>query len=253
MQLSFGSIISFVAGAVVCAAVIGGGISTGSDEPAADSAPQDTTIQPAQQSPHKENVRSLERRTAVRADRSKQLPSHETVECCLKVAEDIDRNLADKLRQQHKINPDAFAVQLQYQGQRLLDLCELRSNDPALYSSKLLEMQYDAKINQIGLQLCKAADAGNEQLVVEYESELFGTLKMQLVFEIKSRGEFLLRLQEEVERLRAELDVMGSQFDTTVKTRLAEIKDCTLPLRPSWQQHSRAVVPVDEPIVIPAE
>lgn len=249
MHLSSGSIISFVAGAVVCAAVIGTS-RFGIYESQMEMTPE-TSISAAQQNPT--NAQAMRRRAAVANAERAGLPNHEKVECCLKVAEDIDSTLAAKLRQQQERNPDAFAAQLKYQGQRLMDLCDLRSSDPALYSAKLLEMQYDARIIELAAQLCQAADQGNEKRVVEFEQQLLQTLQLQLGFEIKARAEFLLRLEQEVERLRAELDTMGSQYNTTVQTRLAELKACSMPLRPSWQQQSRAVVPVADDSRPPAE
>lgn len=255
MRLSIGYLISFAAGAVVVAAVLQSGAGAPPQLQAETEAIQLAQRSEPQQKKPPVHVRADQR---VRADQlaagnAARLPTHETVECCLKVAEDIDRHLAAKLREQREQNPQAFAAQLRHSGQRLLDLCELRSRDPALYDAKLTEMKYDVRVVELGTELCKAVDANNEKRVVQVEEELRANIRMQLVFEIKSRAEFLIKLQEEVERIRAELDAMGSQFETTVETRLAELQDCHNPRRPSWQQRERTVVPVTDATDIPEE
>lgn len=180
-------------------------------------------------------------------------PDHATIECCLKVAEDIDTVMANRLREQQSQNPTVFAQQLQNNGQRLMELCALRQADPGLYSIKLQEMKVESQVLRVGRELCKALQHNDAQVCANLEGELRSALQTQLVYEIKSRGDFLLALRERTQDLTDDLDHMAKQFPQTVEQRLREMKACRDPNNPRWQQPEVWKEGIEAEPVIPAE
>lgn len=267
MRLTTSHFISFAAGAALCALLIHNGtgnhstseenslnermapieetadslndtFSAAGDDGAPGAVDAMFAVRALQQQPGTggENARAPRVLQATPAKRgSAQLSGTETVECCLKVAEDIDSTMAKRLRDQQSQNPQVFAQQLQMNGQRLMELCALRQADRGLYEVKLQEMKIEAQVLRVGRDLCEAVESNDKDRCAKLEEELRGALQMQLVYEIKSRAEFLMELREHVDKLTKQLDTMGNQFKETVDHRLHQMKSCDDPNNPHWE------------------
>jgi len=226
MRQLYGIIISFTAGALTCAALLPTTQPmTGNVESAQRAAPQ--PIAALQQGPN-----GSDRATKTHVHAGRRALSEDTVSCCLEVAADIEPGLAKRLKAQQVSDPEEFAKQLQIKGRRLIELCELRSEDPTLYDMKLNEMQWAQRVDRLGRELRQSMNSGNEQRVLKMEDQLRAALRAHLALEIGIRGDVVRKLEEHLHRLRAELDAMVEQFDQTVETRLHMIKNNQWPPRP---------------------
>ncbi len=157
---------------------------------------------------------------------------------CLEIAHMIDPDMADRLEHLHNSDPAKFRVLLASSGRRLLSLAELRSRDPKLFSIKMQEMKTDMRVLEVGRDLRRAVERGDETAIAAIEAELSSLLHMQFAFTVASRAEYVLRLEEHVEQLKKEIDEMVTNMESFIVKRLDEIKCGEAPVQPSWQRFS---------------
>lgn len=246
MARLFGTLISFSAGALVSAAALHHAQSPDATD---RTSPQPAIV--AQQSgtsaPESDRDKTPARnalQTASKAARAQGgTLTEDTVECCLKVAEDIEPGLAKRLKAQQINDPEQFARQLRMNAQRLLDLCELRSQDPTLYDLKLQQMKFAEQVARLGRELRHALNNGNEQVVIKLEDELRKMLRAQVFMDVAIRSQVLSKLEAHVREERARLDAMMNQIDATIDTRLEMIRNNEWPPTQGPVASEGAVIP----------
>jgi hypothetical protein len=145
----------------------------------------------------------------------------EQIERVLQVAEEIDSDMASRLRTVCDRDPDEFHRVMRQSGRRLLGLAELKHDDPDLYQIKLAEMRIEAQVDASAAQLVDAIRSGRD--VAEYEEDLRRWVRMQVLHSIRARGHYILRLKEHMERLEQELELEAQNFDKTVERRFQDI------------------------------
>ncbi len=150
--------------------------------------------------------------------------SPEMVKECLAVAAEIDPQLAVDLRGLRSRNTEAFEKQLRL-SRRLFAMVELKRRDPAAYRSKLVELNVDAEINRLAEAVRAARRTGQDKDAELLTGELRGQVIRQQVFNIKSREEYLCRLQELTQRVESELglETDSAAFDRNVEERLIQL------------------------------
>lgn len=142
------------------------------------------------------------------------------VDACLDVAEQIDPQLASRLRHLCAEDQDAFERVMRSYGRRLVGLVDLRDRDPELFESKLNELRIESQVNRAVQQLREAQRQGSEGNVEELTGKLRVLLQMQVAYSIKARGDYIRRLEQHIEALREELERDITDFDDAVDRRL---------------------------------
>jgi len=149
--------------------------------------------------------------------------SPEQINELIDIARQIDERLARRLRQACDADPDEFVRLLQESGRRVIALAQLKERDPRLYQLKLSEWHSEAEINRKSMQLAAAIRAEDDARISSLQEELTQNVRIHAALTLASRGEYLRRLKEHVERLQDELDRDASNLEETVEQRLSEV------------------------------
>ncbi|MHC4947653.1 MAG: hypothetical protein ACYTG1_05260 [Planctomycetota bacterium] len=145
------------------------------------------------------------------------------IDQCLAVAEDLDPATAQRLRALCDEDQEAFERIMRVRGRRLLGLAQLRERDPKLYQAKLGELRISMQVTRMARQVREAQRLGSEVKAEELESQLRGLIRIQVALSLKARGDYIRRLEEHIEALRAQLEADARQFDETVEKRLEQV------------------------------
>lgn len=137
------------------------------------------------------------------------------------VACEIDPDRCAALRKLNQRNPAELQRRLQDEqiGRRLLGMVQLKDRDPQLYQAKLSEITHAVQVNKVAASLHEAVRKGDDAEAEQLRAQLRTVLQMQLLMSIKTRGEYLCRLEDEIQRLRAELEHEGANFHATIEAR----------------------------------
>ena len=165
--------------------------------------------------------------------------SQEMIDRCLDVAHDIDPDLASQLAQKRQKNPDEFesTVQRGQVGRRLQSMVQLKVRDPDLYRLKISEMTQTLQINRVAAKLQQAMQSSDLREAEALKNQLRQLLQIQLAMSLKSRAEYLCRIEEQVQRLREEIDHDAANFRTIVEARIQQV------LQQPHQTDAAAVIP----------
>ncbi len=147
----------------------------------------------------------------------------ERIEQWLLVAEDIDPDKGRQLREMCHHDPEAFYQMMQRTGRRIISLADLKDSDPDLYETKISELRIEAQMETAAEQLADALRSGDEDAITAAEEELRRWVRTQVLYSIRARGDYLLRLKEHMERLEEELAFEAANFEQTVDRRFEEI------------------------------
>lgn len=148
--------------------------------------------------------------------------SQEVIDRCLEVADEVDPELAQRLRTLCVDDPTEFQRIMRNIGRRFLALAELKSRDPVLYDIKIKELQIESQVDRVSDQLAHALEDGDTQQADELESELRNLIRVQLALSIKAQGDYLRKLQEHVAALEKRIEREAANFDQIVEQRLVE-------------------------------
>lgn len=144
------------------------------------------------------------------------------IDRCLEVAGDIDRDLGAQLLKKRQENPQEFERLIRQApiGRRLLAMAQLKQRDPELYQVKLSEFSQDIQVKQKAAELRQAVRTGSTDQIEPLKAQLRMLVQLQLLMSIKSRGEYLCRIEEQIQAVRDEIDREASNFHATVEGRL---------------------------------
>ena len=142
------------------------------------------------------------------------------IERCLAVARDIDPKLADRLSLLRKKDPKRFAQQMNRVGKRLISLANLRERDYELYRLKLFEMQTEADARQVARDCRLARESGQTDKANELEARLYKLLSALTAISLKTREDYLCRLQDHVLKLEKDLARDRAHMEELTKDRL---------------------------------
>jgi hypothetical protein len=147
---------------------------------------------------------------------------------CIEVAHDLDPAMAKRLEDLRRTRPESFERALRL-SRRLVYLTILKDRDTRLYQLKVHEFQLDAQARRLAQRAREARREGRADLAARAEDELRSLVKLQLVQSIKTRGEYLNKLRQQVSVLEIELDRDAADFEKTAERRFAELLNPTLP------------------------
>jgi len=149
--------------------------------------------------------------------------SQEMIDTALAVAADLDTDLATRLAQFHRRDPQAFERQL-LRSRRLLALAETKLRQPHLYELKLYELTQDAKIMRMARELREQLSMGGQSAAtVELENELRKELFLQLGLSHRSQRDYLDCLEGVIQRVEAEIEEEAANAPAIVEQRLREL------------------------------
>jgi hypothetical protein len=148
----------------------------------------------------------------------------ELVDRCIEVAYDIDADLGSKLQTLRAKDAAAFDQVMHQVGRRLLAMAQLKVRQPDLYQVKLSELFQAVQVNRVAANLRQAVREGNESQAQLLEKQLRSLLQVQLAMSIKSRGEYLCSLEENMQKLRKDIDHEARHFQETIEGRLKHYK-----------------------------
>ncbi len=148
----------------------------------------------------------------------------EQIDELIEIAEQIDPRLARRLQQACDSDPADFQRLLRQAGRRVIALAQLKEQDPRLYSFKLKEWHTESEIQYLTRQLAAAIREEDISRQARLEAELEDKIRVHFVVTLASRGEYLRRLKEHVERLERELNEDGANFAETVARMLEDTR-----------------------------
>jgi hypothetical protein len=147
----------------------------------------------------------------------------ETIRAAIQVAREIDPALADRLAALCNKDSKQCEQMLRSSGQRLVALAELKQRDPQLYSAKLGELQHELQIKKLSVDYRRAVAAGDTTQADVILQQLRAVLQVQLLMSIKTRGEYICRLEEQIQKAKDELAHDAARFAQVVNERLDEL------------------------------
>ena len=163
----------------------------------------------------------------------------------LEVANDIDPALGAKLTQLSQQSPVKFdrAMRQGNVGRNLKSMAVLKQRDPDLYQTKVSLMMQTVQVNRIAAQLREAIRTNSTGQIETLNAKLKTALEHQLGTEIKDKGDYICRIEEQLERAREDLIREAVNFPHTIEARLAahlkprasetaELDDLTAPEAP---------------------
>lgn len=143
---------------------------------------------------------------------------------CLEVAAEVDAELAQRLLDARKQNPEEFEQQMRAGGfgRRLLALAQLKTHDPLLYRQKISELSQAVQIERIVKQLraSRANPDASQGDIESLEAQLRTLLQIQLAMSIKARGDLLCKFNDRVAELQKELERDASNFQSIIDARM---------------------------------
>ncbi|MHC4141755.1 MAG: hypothetical protein ACYTA3_07430 [Planctomycetota bacterium] len=159
----------------------------------------------------------------------------ELIEQCVKVARDVDPDLADRLEAiRREQQPADFARALR-DARYLVALARLKDEDPQLYLVKVEELGIDAQVDRVLEQLVEARQTSSTA-VADLEAQLHGLVQRQVAASLVARGMYLRRLTDQMKSLRDQLDHDLGHFrqavDRRMKTLLEELDASAAPAPP---------------------
>lgn len=143
---------------------------------------------------------------------------------CIEIAQEVDPEIATRLADARRSDPDEFGRQMRSGGfgRRLLALAQLKTHDPILYGQKISELSSAVQIDRTARQLRELKKDANASLskIDEVEHNLRTLLQVQLAMSIKARGEMLCRFDERRAELEKDLIREAQNFQSTIDARL---------------------------------
>lgn len=166
--------------------------------------------------------------------------SSDTIMSCLEVARDIDPELGRELVRKQDKNPAEFeqALRTGQVGRGLWSLVQLRQRDPHLYQLKIAEMTQSLQINRKAAELHEASKSGDGGRADSARNQLRELLQLQLAMSLKARAEYLCKIEEQVVKLREEIEHDAANFHAIVDARL--------------KQHMESPPQADPTVILPA-
>lgn len=145
----------------------------------------------------------------------------EFLDQCMEVAEQVNPAWAKMMRSVCERNPEDFERYLRQTGRQLIGLVQLKQRDPGLYATKLKELHLEAhlKVMTQKLRLLQAEGRSESTEAVEVRSELRVLVQEQVALTLKSRGDYILRLEKHVDTLKKQLENDALSFFRTVEDR----------------------------------
>jgi len=118
-------------------------------------------------------------------------------------------------------NPEDFERYLRQTGRQLIGLVQLKQRDPNLYAMKLKELHFEAHLKAMTqkLRLLYAEGRDDSTEAVELRSELRVLVQEQVALTLKSRGDYIIRLEKHIGTLKKQLEDDALNFFRTVEDR----------------------------------
>ena len=145
----------------------------------------------------------------------------EFLDQCMEVAEQVNPAWAKMMRSVCERNPEDFERYLRQTGRQLIGLVQLKQRDPGLYATKLKELHLEAHLKAMTqkLRLLQAEGRSESTEAVEVRTELRVLVQEQVALALKSRGDYILRLEKHVDTLKKQLEDDALSFFRTVEDR----------------------------------
>lgn len=167
---------------------------------------------------------------------------------CVEVARDIDPELGLQLARKREKNPAEFEQTLRegQAGRGLLALVQLKERDPALYRLKVSEMTESLLINRVAAQLHEALKSEDRGKIDALTAQLRTMLQTQMAMEIKRRCEYLSAIEEQVVRIREEIEHDAANFRQIVEARFKSLVEQPPPAESALIVPARSTPPPRE-------
>ena len=145
----------------------------------------------------------------------------EFLDQCMDVAEQVNPEWAKMMRRVCERNPEDFERYLRQTGRQLIGLVQLKQRDPNLYATKLKELHFEAHLKAMTqkLRLLYAEGRDDSTEAVELRSELRVLVQEQVALTLKSRGDYIIRLEKHIGTLKKQLEDDALNFFRTVEDR----------------------------------
>src|SRR5207253_3453071 len=114
---------------------------------------------------------------------------------CVEVAREIDHETGERLAMLRQKNPAEFERVMRVAGRRLMAMAQLKQRDPALYRVKISELSQDMLVKNVASQLRQALRTNDTGQIDSLKIQLHNVLRIQQAMWLKSRGEYVCRLE----------------------------------------------------------
>ncbi len=143
----------------------------------------------------------------------------EFLDQCMEVAEQVNPEWAKMMRSVCERSPEDFERYLRQTGRQLIGLVQLKQRDPNLYATKLKELHLEAHLKTLTqkLRFLHAEGRDDSSEAVEVRSELRVLVQEQVALALKSRGDYVIRLEKHVATLKKQLEDDALSFFRTVE------------------------------------
>ena len=145
----------------------------------------------------------------------------EFLDQCMDVAEQVNPKWARMMRDMCERRPEDFERYLRQTGRQLVGLVQLKQRDPDLYATKMKELHLEAHLKAMNqkLRVLYAEGLSDSSEAIEMRSELRVLVQEQVALALKSRGDYIIRLEEHVGTLKRQLEDDALNFFRTVEER----------------------------------
>ncbi len=160
-----------------------------------------------------------------RGERGDRTLTPEMIEQTMRVAEEVDPDLAAQLRAMCESDPEAFERIIRRQGRRLASLVDLRQSDPDLFEVKVTELKLDAEMRRVAHDVGRIRDElgmDSSEAVASIE-ELRLLMRGRVAIGIRAQHLYIERLEQHVVAMRERLTETEEHFDEVVEERLDRI------------------------------
>ncbi|MDP6601742.1 MAG: hypothetical protein QGH76_05545 [Phycisphaerales bacterium] len=161
-------------------------------------------------------------RRGERGERGGRPLTPEMIEQTMRVAEEVDPDLAAQLRAMCESDPDAFERLIRRQGRRLASLVDLRQSDPDLFEVKVAELKLDAEMRRVAHDVDRIRDEfgmDSSEAAASIE-ELRLLMRGRIAIGIRAQHLYIERLEQHVAAMRERLIETEENFDEVVEERL---------------------------------
>ncbi len=175
--------------------------------------------------PRGERLQRIQRlRERVRDRRAGDSDDNERLEGMLSLIEETNPEMHARLIELRENNPERFARAMRRAAPRLKELATLREHDPEAFELRRRELQISREIFQLLRRVAGAApDDLTADMLEDIQNRLEVLLAQQFEIRIQLGQRHIERLEERLEKLRAEINNRLERRDQLIDDRAAEL------------------------------
>ena len=203
------------------------------DEPAAGPPPV-TDDQPHDRRPERRFDRRPMMMRGPRHGGADMKPTAEQLQQHLDVLEQINPDLAQRVREHLERNPQRVRMLMQEQWPRLRRLVELKQRDPEMFELVVRDQRLERRTHELAEQYRQARDEGRQEEAEQLQQQLEDSLREHFDVRQTMRERELARLEQRLEEMRQRIQQRREARDELIEQRLEYLTREPEHDRPEW-------------------